>query len=241
MTTCFIKRVHSFQIPEEERMSMLLDKCEAMSVLCQKATQHWSLIKFAFQIPLILTSSVMCIMNSFDDDKGSMKIPNVVVNGASVLILALQNNLKVPEKVELFKSLSNNFLQLAHQLEGMEEEDISKNNINTFIEKYDSYVIQCQFEDIPKKIKLEVIELWDGRSIPLQLNGASGLKKKKRESASTSSSTPSVMNKLLWKNNTKKNDDYTIDNELVNIPDFQITTSEKSETHLNNNNSIENV
>ena len=34
MTTGFIKRVHSFQIPEEERMGMLLDKCEAMSVLC---------------------------------------------------------------------------------------------------------------------------------------------------------------------------------------------------------------
>lgn len=221
-----IKRIHSFQIPEEERMGMLLDKCEAMSVLCQKATQHWSLIKFAFQIPLILTSSVMCIMNSFDDDKGSMKIPNVVVNGASVLILALQNNLKVPEKVELFKSLSNNFLQLAHQLEGMEEEDISKNNINTFIEKYDSYVIQCQFEDIPKKIKLEVIELWEGRSIPLQLNGASGLKKKRRDSSN--GSTPPAMSKLLWKNNNKKNDDLKLsnDNELVNIPQLQMTTSD---------------
>ncbi len=221
-----MKRIHSFQIPEEERMGMLLDKCEAMSVLCQKATQHWSLIKFAFQIPLILTSSVMCIMNSFDDDKGSMKIPNVVVNGASVLILALQNNLKVPEKVELFKSLSNNFLQLAHQLEGMEEEDISKNNINTFIEKYDSYVIQCQFEDIPKKIKLEVIELWEGRSIPLQLNGASGLKKKKRDSSN--GSTPPAMSKLLWKNNNKKNDDLKLsnDNELVNIPQLQMITSD---------------
>ena len=226
MTTGLIKRVHSFQIPEEERMGMLLDKCEAMSVLCQKATQYWSLIKFAFQIPLILTSSVMCIMNSFDDDKGSMKIPNVVVNGASVLILALQNNLKVPEKVELFKSLSNNFLQLAHQLEGMEEEDISKNNINTFIEKYDSYVIQCQFEEIPKKIKLEVIELWEGRSSPLQLNGASGLKKKKNNSSN--SSTPPTMNKLLWKNNNKKNDDLKLsnDNELVNIPKLQMTTSD---------------
>ena len=231
MSSC-LKRIHSFQIPEEERMGMLLDKCEAMSVLCQKATQHWSLIKFAFQIPLILTSSVMCIMNSFDDDKGSMKIPNVVVNGASVLILALQNNLKVPEKVELFKSLSNNFLQLAHQLEGMEEEEISKNNINTFIEKYDSYVIQCQFEDIPKKIKLEVIELWEGRSIPLQLNGASGLKKKRRESSN--GSTPPAMSKLLWKNNNKKNDDLKLsnDNELVHIPQLQMTTSD---IELNNN------
>ena len=212
MNNSYYKRMHSFQIPEEERLGMLLDKCEAMSVLCQKATAHWSLIKFAFQIPLILTSSVMCIMNSFDDDKGNMKIPNVVVNGASVLILALQNNLKVPEKVELFKSLSNNFLQLAHQLEGIEEEEISKNNINIFTEKYDSYVIQCQFEDVPKKIKLEVIDLWEGRSIPLQLNGASGLKKKKN----SNNTTPTAVNKLLWMDDNKKNDDLNENIDLKN-------------------------
>jgi len=173
-----MKRVSSLNISEEERLNMLLDKCEAMSVLCQKSTQHWSLVKFAFQIPLIITSSVMCILNSFDNAKGNMKIPNVVVNGASVLILALQNNLKVPEKVELFKNLSNNFLQLAHQIEGMETDELSRNAINGLTEKYDSLVIQCQFEDIKKSIKMEVIDLWDGRSIPLQLNGASGLKKK---------------------------------------------------------------
>lgn len=201
-----MNRVSSLHISDEERLNMLLDKCEAMSVLCQKATQHWSLIKFTFQIPLIITSSVMCILNSFDNDKGNMKIPNVVVNGASVLILALQNNLKVPEKVELFKNLSNNFLQLAHQIEGMERDELSKNAINALTEKYDSLVIQCQFEDIKKSIKMEVIELWEGRSVPLQLNGASGIKKK----ISSKPSTPNVnsidMNNgkdKLWNNYEK--------------------------------------
>ena len=201
-----MKRVSSLHISDEDRLNMLLDKCEAMSVLCQKATQHWSLIKFTFQIPLIITSSVMCILNSFDNDKGNMKIPNVVVNGASVLILALQNNLKVPEKVELFKNLSNNFLQLAHQIEGMERDELSKNAINALTEKYDSLVIQCQFEDIKKSIKMEVIELWEGRSVPLQLNGASGIKKR----ISSKPSTPTVnsidMNNgkdKLWNNYEK--------------------------------------
>ena len=81
-----MKRISYLHISDDERLNMLLDKCEAMSVLCQKATQHWSLIKFTFQIPLIITSSVMCILNSFDNDKGNMKIPNVVVNGAIDLI-----------------------------------------------------------------------------------------------------------------------------------------------------------
>lgn len=201
-----MKRVSSLHISDEDRLNMLLDKCEAMSVLCQKATQHWSLIKFAFQIPLIITSSVMCILNSFDNDKGNMKIPNVVVNGASVLILALQNNLKVPEKVELFKNLSNNFLQLAHQIEGMEKDDLSKNAINALTEKYDSLVIQCQFEDIKKSIKMEVIELWEGRSVPLQLNGASGIKKRITSKPSTPTTNSIDMNNgkdKLWNNYEK--------------------------------------
>jgi hypothetical protein len=203
-----MKKVSYLHISDEDRLNMLLDKCEAMSVLCQKATQHWSLIKFVFQIPLIITSSVMCILNSFDNDKGNMKIPNVIVNGASVLILALQNNLKVPEKVELFKNLSNNFLQLAHQIEGMERDDLSKNTINTLTEKYDSLVIQCQFEDIKKSIKMEVIELWEGRSVPLQLNGASGIKKKITSNPSTPITNSIDVNNgkdKLW-NNYEKNE-----------------------------------
>lgn len=201
-----MKRISYLHISDDERLNMLLDKCEAMSVLCQKATQHWSLIKFTFQIPLIITSSVMCILNSFDNDKGNMKIPNVVVNGASVLILALQNNLKVPEKVELFKNLSNNFLQLAHQIEGMEKEEMSKNSINGLTEKYDSLVIQCQFEDIKKSIKMEVIELWEGRSVPLQLNGASGLKKRITSKPPTPTATTINANNdkdKLWNNYEK--------------------------------------
>jgi hypothetical protein len=159
----------------DERISKLYDKCEAMSVLCQKATNHWSLIKFIFQIPLILTSSVMCILNSFDDGTGNMKIPNVVVNGVSVLLISYQSNLKVAEKCELFKNLSNQFLQLAHDVEGRDHESMDRNDINNLIEKYDSFVVQCLFEDIPEKYKREVIELFEGKSLPLQLNGASGI------------------------------------------------------------------
>ena len=157
------------------RAKKLYDKCEAMSLLCGKANQYWSMIKFIFQIPLILTSSVMCIMNSFDQGKGVMKIPNVVVNGVSVLLMSYQSNLKVAEKVELFKNLSNQFLELAHQIEGNEAEDLDRNQVNIFIEKYDALVKTCLFEDIPKKIKMEVIKIFEGKSLPLQLNGASGL------------------------------------------------------------------
>ena len=159
----------------DDRAEKLYSKCEAMSLLSQKATNHWSFIKFIFQIPLILTSSVMCILNSFDDGKGNMKIANVVVNGVSVLLISYQSNLKVAEKCELFKNLSNQFLQLAHEIEGKNPEELDRNVVNTLIEKYDALISTCLFEDIPKSIKLEVIKIFEGKSLPLQLNGASGL------------------------------------------------------------------
>jgi len=43
----------------------------------------------------------MYVLNSFErEGENKMRIPNVVVNGCSALILFLQNNLKVAEKVE---------------------------------------------------------------------------------------------------------------------------------------------
>ena len=162
----------------DERTIKLLDRCEAMSLLCTKASSHWSFIKFIFQIPLILTSSVMCILNSFErEGESNMRIPNVVVNGCSVLIMSLQNNLKVPEKVELFKNLSNQYLILAHSIEALEPDTITWEMVNNFTEKYDLLQSQCLFEDIPQRYKKEVINSFNGRFLPLQLNGASGIKR----------------------------------------------------------------
>ena len=161
----------------DTRASEIIDKAEAMSLLCTKSSGHWSLIKTIFSIPLIVTSSVMCILNSFEEKEnaGSMRVPNVCVNGVSVFLLALQNNLRTNEKTENFRNLSNSFLQLAHQLESYEPDAITRENINNIVEKYDSLQAQVEFSEIPTYIKKDVINLFKGRSIPVQLNGASGL------------------------------------------------------------------
>ena len=169
-----------------DKKSILIDKCEAMSLLTSKANGRWSLIKFIFQIPLILTSSVMCILNSFEiEGKNNLKIPNVVVNGISVLILSMQSTMRVAEKCELFKGLSNHFLVLAHQIEN-EEEELTNEKIKNYVDKYDSLMASCLFEDIPTSYKKEVMILFDGRSLPLQLNGASGIHIKKKRNSGNS-------------------------------------------------------
>ena len=90
----------------------LLDKCEAMTLLCTKAASYWSFIKFCFNIPLVITSSAMCIINSISQDANFIKIPNIVVNAVSVLLMSLTNSIKASEKFELFKKLSQQFMIL---------------------------------------------------------------------------------------------------------------------------------
>ena len=156
-----------------ERKNKLLDRCEAMSLLCIKASYHWSMIKFILSIPVILINSILCILNSLDDKSFDLKIPNVVINGISVLIMSITQNLKSAEKTEIFKSTSNSFLLLTHEIESYE--DIDNEKINILQEKYDSIITSVPFEEIPNKIKLEIAVSFKnmGKAIPVQINGGS--------------------------------------------------------------------
>jgi hypothetical protein len=169
-----------------ERAEKLIDRAEAMTLLSTKAMSYWSMIKFVFQIPLILTSSTMCILNSFDDGKGNMRVPNVVVNGTSVLLISMQQQMKVSEKYELFKKLSGEYLAIAHTLEGLEPDQITRDVVNNLQEKYDVLQSQYLFEDTPRYCKREVIKVFENRTLPLQLNGASGIKQRNSRDLSAS-------------------------------------------------------
>ena len=75
------------------------------------------LLEFCFNIPLVLTSSAMCIINSISEDANRMKIPNIVVIARSVLIMSLNNSVKASEKFECFKRLSQQFMILSQEIE----------------------------------------------------------------------------------------------------------------------------
>ena len=153
----------------------LLDKCEAMTLLCTKASSHWSFIKFCFNIPLVITSSAMCIINSISEDANAVKIPNIVVNAVSVLIMSLNNSIKAGEKFETFKKLSQQFMVLSQEVEGIEE-DITKEKADILVLKYDNLIADCSFEEIPEKYKLLVAAKYSeaDRHVPIQINGVTG-------------------------------------------------------------------
>lgn len=161
----------------------ILDKSEAMTLLCSKAANHWSFVKFCFTIPLVITSSAMLIINSISHDANTIKIPNIVVNGISVLIVSLNNNIRASEKFEVFKKLSQQFMILSQEIEVIEGE-ITPEQYSIIILKYDNLIAGCMFEEIPQRFKLLVGNLYTkaDRYVPIQINGTCGLLSTKRDS-----------------------------------------------------------
>ena len=156
----------------QERIEKLLSKSEAMVLLCSKASGYWSMIKFAFNIPLVLTSSAMCIINSISEDANVVKVPNIVVNAISVLIISLNNSIKASEKCDLFRRLSQQFLLLAGQIEN--DNEITDSEFQLISLKYENLINDVLFEEIPTRYKLQVAENFKNRVVPLQLNGTIG-------------------------------------------------------------------
>ena len=156
----------------QERIEKILSKTEAMVLLCSKANGYWSMIKFAFNIPLVLTSSTMCIINSISEDANVVKIPNIVVNPISVLIMSLNNSIKASEKCDLFRRLSQQFLLLAGQIEN--DNEITDSDFQLIALKYENLINDVLFEEIPNRYKLQVAESFKHRTVPLQLNGTIG-------------------------------------------------------------------
>jgi hypothetical protein len=153
----------------------MLDKCEAMTLLCSKSSSYWNLIKVCFNIPLVLTSSSMCIINSISVDANDVKIPNIVVNAISVLIISLSNNFKASEKFEIFKKLSQQFMVLSQDIETIDV-NCTKEQYEVILLKYDNLIQDCMFEEIPNRYKVHVANCFTKaeRYIPIQLNGIIG-------------------------------------------------------------------
>jgi hypothetical protein len=164
------------------KIEKILSKTEALVLLCSKASGYWSMIKFAFNIPLVLTSSAMCIINSISEDANEVKIPNIVVNAISVLIISLNNSIKASEKCDLFRRLGQQFLLLAGQIEN--DDEISDIEFSLLALKYENLINDVLFEEIPNRYKEQVIESFKDRHLPLQLNGTMGNNKSFRNSNS---------------------------------------------------------
>ncbi len=109
------------------------------------------------------------IINSISEDANVVKIPNIVVNTISVLIMSLNNSIKTSEKCDLFRRLGQQFLLLSGQIEN--DNELTEHDFNIMMIKYENLVNECLFEEIPGRYKTAVAERYRDRHVPLQLLG----------------------------------------------------------------------
>ena len=156
----------------EWKIKKLLSKTEALVLLCSKASGYWSMVKFCFSIPLVLTSSAMCVINSISDNAEDVKIPNICVNAVSVLIMSLNNSIKASEKCDLFRRIGQQLLLLTGKIEN--DNEIDDAEFKLLAMTYENLVNDISFEEIPDRFKRQVAENFKDRYLPLQLNGTMG-------------------------------------------------------------------
>ena len=151
------------------------DKTYIYQVLTTKTNEYYSQIKQIINIPLIISSSIMTICNSGSFDADSMKVPNIVVNAVTALLISLINNYKIIEKQQTFRNLSIKYMTLLHDIEDKIANDVNiePDEVRTIIKQYDDLISQTEYI-IPSHIQKKTKRLYQGKKhLPIILNGDS--------------------------------------------------------------------
>ena len=161
----------------EEQIKLLQgyrDKSYITSILCQQSEEHFSFLKSMVNIPLILTSSVMTILNSLNETESKdLKYCNIVLNASTAMILSLIGNFKLTEQSTNFKQIQIKMNKLCHQIEDkltIDLENTTIENLRTFINEYDAITEQIDFT-YPEFIKNRVKKtFYNKKVLPNVLN-----------------------------------------------------------------------
>ena len=151
------------------------DKTYIYQLLTTKTNEYYSQIKQIINLPLIVSSSIMTICNSGSFDPESMKIPNIVINATTALLISLINNYKIIEKQQTFRNLSLKYMTLLHDIEDKMAYDsnIEPDEVRNIIKQYDDLISQTEYI-IPQHIQKKIKQQYLGKKhLPLILNGDS--------------------------------------------------------------------
>ena len=118
------------------------DKAYITSILCSQSAEHFSFLRSIVNIPIILSSSTMTVLNSMDEGtNNNMKYANIILNAWTSLILSLVGNFKLPEQATNFSQIQVKMNKLCHQIEDKLAIDIESckiDDIRHFISEYDA-------------------------------------------------------------------------------------------------------
>ena len=142
------------------------DKAYITSILCSQSAEHFSFLRSIINIPLILSSSTMTVLNSMSEgDDNRMKFANICLNAWTSLILSLVGNFKLPEQATNFAQIQVN--KLTHQIEDkltIDLESCKIEDIRHFINDYDALYEQLDYS-FPNLIKNRVKKIYSGKKV----------------------------------------------------------------------------
>ena len=161
---------------EQRQIDLLIsyrDKAYVYAVLCEKSFELFSLIRSLCNIPLILITSVLSIINASDFDPKEMKLPNVVINASIAMIMSLIGNFKLNEKESVYKQVNQRMVRHCHFIEDLLNnslESLESDDVSEVIKKYDDIVESNEYA-FPRHIKTRVANIYKNkRTLPAVLN-----------------------------------------------------------------------
>tara|TARA_R100000951_G_C2616867_1_gene173075 strand:- start:92 stop:646 length:555 start_codon:yes stop_codon:yes gene_type:complete len=161
---------------EQRQINLLVsyrDKSYVYAVLCENSYEFFSLLKSLVNIPLIMITSILSIINASSFDPVEMKMPNVIINAMCALIMALISNFKLNEKETCFKQVQTKMTRHCHTIEDMLNNNLASldsEDVSEVIKKYDD-IIEMNDHPFPIHIKKKITNTYKGkRTLPAVLN-----------------------------------------------------------------------
>jgi len=152
-----------------KNLKIYQQRCFINSLLYQQSMDFNMFLRNIINIPLILISGVLTILNSIMDEK-DMKIINIVLNGMVGLILAMINNFKINDKIAIFKNQKNKMIKLQHKIDSFlnTSTEIDVKDVEDIVATYDAMIEEMEF-DIPHFIKKRIKKKYINFNLPLIL------------------------------------------------------------------------
>ena len=145
------------------------DKAYITSILCSQSQEHFSFLRSMVNLPIILSSSVMTVLNSMSDNSNEMKYANIVLNTWTILILSIIGNFKLTEQATNFKQIEIKMNKLTHKIEDFLSIDLESTkieDIRAIINEYDALNESLDFP-FPNFIKNRVKKIYSGKKTSL--------------------------------------------------------------------------
>lgn len=147
----------------------LEDKSFVMTIFCNDCYKYYNSLKQICIVGLIITSSSMVILNSYESKSAWIQYINIVMNTINIFIITFQSKFEIIEKTKIYFDLSNQFNTLHNDI--IDKVTLKRDNdefINESTLKYNN--LQTNVKDFPENIRKKIIERFKSdRTLPNNL------------------------------------------------------------------------